>query len=78
MLRDQTQPPWAWYQYMKLQEATESVLKATNSVEPFKPTTEHSLQLATPQGNVVQLAAAKSQRDKARSRHDTETPQMPM
>jgi hypothetical protein len=31
------EPPWAWYQYMKLREAADAILQGMNAV-----TTEHS------------------------------------
>ncbi|MGA9561649.1 MAG: hypothetical protein WBR32_11465 [Pseudolabrys sp.] len=31
-----TEPPWSWYQYMKLREATESILAGMDVAQPME------------------------------------------
>lgn len=68
------EPPWAWYQYMKLIETCDAILASMNVTVK----TASSQQSGPPQGNVIPLAGAKSHRDTAQPRPDNEHPQMPM
>jgi hypothetical protein len=48
------EPPWAWYQYMKLIESVNAILAGMAAT-----TTESSPQLAEHQGKLIQLKAAR-------------------
>lgn len=52
-----SEPPWAWYQHMKLVDAVNAIL------EGIAATTEHSQQSAPHSGRHLQLVGAKSQQD---------------
>lgn len=69
-----SEPPWAWYQYMKLIEATESIMKGMDSAIA----TVNLPRLVSQEGNVFQLADSKSQQDSARCRQADEQPRLPM
>ena len=68
------EPPWAWYQYMKLIETCDAIL-AGNAVVIE---TENLQQLEQHSDNVIQLKAAKHLRDDAQPHQDEDAPQMPM
>lgn len=68
------EPPWAWYQYMKLIETCDAILAGQSVVTQ----TASSQQSEPPQGNVIPLTDSKSRRGAAQRRQDNETPQMPM
>jgi hypothetical protein len=57
------EPPWAWYQYMKLTETLDAILAGQASI-----TTESSPQAAQPAGAHLRLVASTYQPDSAR--HD--------
>lgn len=68
------EPPWAWYQYMKLIETCDAILAGMNAV-----TQTASLQRSGPrQGNVIPLKGSTHQQGTSQSHHDDEHPQMPM
>lgn len=68
-----SEPPWAWYQYMKLIESVNAILAGMAAT-----TTENSLRLEERSGKLIQLKAAKSQRGTApRHREETNVP-LPM
>jgi hypothetical protein len=72
-----SEPPWAWYQYMKLIETAESILGGMNSTLNIIP--KENLPLtAKPQGNVHQLAAGKRRIDTSQPHLGNLEPQMPM
>jgi len=67
------EPPWAWYQYMKLVEAITAIQSGMATT-----TTESSLQLEARQGKLIQLKAAKCSQDSAQPHPDTATIPLPM
>lgn len=67
------EPPWAWYQYMKLRETVESILAGMDVV-----TTESSPQSAEHPGKHLRLVDSTGQQDSVR-RHPPGLPtQLPM
>ena len=40
MLAAGTEPPWSWYQYMKLREASESILAGMDVAQPAEDSQE--------------------------------------
>lgn len=67
------QPPWAWFQYMKLQEVTESILKGMGA-----STAVDLPSLGERQGTYLRLAADSSRPENALRRPERiETP-LPM
>jgi hypothetical protein len=56
-----SEPPWAWYQYMKLIESIDAIVGGMESVV----TTDDSPQLESRSGKVIQLADAKCRRGTA-------------
>ena len=67
------EPPWAWYQYMKLVETVDAILAGMSAT-----TTESSLRLVQRQGKLIQLGAAKCSQDTSQPHHVAELVQMPM
>lgn len=59
-----SEPPWAWYQYMKLRETLDAILGGMDSVSP----TGNLLESASHPENGLRLVASKSRRDAARRR----------
>jgi hypothetical protein len=45
MLAAGTEPPWSWYQYMKLREASESILAGMDMAQPAEDSQESALHL---------------------------------
>jgi hypothetical protein len=68
------EPPWAWYQYMKLIETLEAILSAKKATV----TRENSQQSDQHSGSFLRLVDSKSQPDTFPPRPNTEKPQMPM
>ena len=68
------EPPWAWYQYMKLIETCDTILASMNATVK----TASLQQSESRPGNVIQLAGSTSRQDAAPHHPDSETPQMPM
>jgi len=68
-----SEPPWAWYQYMKLIESIDAILEGMAST-----TTENSQQSASHPGRLLQLVEAKSPRDTVRRHRDIHKVRMPM
>ncbi len=69
------EPPWAWYQYMKLREALEAILAGTDAVTPQ---TANSPQEAPHRGTHLRLVGATCSPDTAQ-RHPAEEPvRLPM
>jgi hypothetical protein len=54
------EPPWAWYQYMKLREALEAIMSGT---EATMPQMESSPQSEGPAGTGLRLVASNTQKD---------------
>ena len=71
------EPPWAWYQYMKLIETVEAIQEGMASTKA-SATKENSLQLVRQQGNVLQLTGSTSQQDNSLSHQGTKNVLMPM
>jgi hypothetical protein len=71
------EPPWAWYQYMKLRETLDAILAGqASTVEGV--TTENSPQLAERPERHLRLVASTCQPDKPQP-HQVGVPvQMPM
>lgn len=67
------EPPWAWYQYMKLIEAISSIQAGTHAT-----TTDNSLRVAERQGKVIQLGVANCSPENAQSHPSEEQVQLPM
>ena len=57
------EPPWAWFQYMKLRETLDSILAGMDSV-----TTENSQQSVPHQGTHLRLVAETDPQDSASHR----------
>lgn len=69
------EPPWAWFQYMKLIETLDAILNSQASVI----TKESSQQLASHQAIHLRLVVAKHQRDTVQSHPGPfELPLLPM
>jgi len=67
------EPPWAWYQYMKLRETLDAILAG------MSVTTTESLQQSAPhQEKHLRLVDSTYQRDTAQHRPSDETVKMPM
>ena len=67
------EPPWAWYQYMKLMEAADAILAGMGAI-----TTENSQQSDQPRERHLRLVGATDQQDTVQP-HRVETPvQLPM
>jgi len=68
-----SEPPWAWYQYMKLTEAVDAILQGMNAT-----TTANLPQSAGREGKRLQLVEAKSRQDTAQLHHVEPKVRMPM
>jgi hypothetical protein len=55
-----TEPPWAWYQYMKLREALEAIM---SGMEATMLQMESSPQSEVPLGSGLRLVASNTQTD---------------
>lgn len=62
-IASQQEPPWAWYQYMKLRETLDSLLAGMDCV-----TTESSQQSADQSGTHLRLVAPNDPQETAQSR----------
>lgn len=67
------EPPWAWYQYMKLIETLETIIESRATIQ-----TDCSPQSDQLQATDLQLVDSKYQQDKPQRRREDVTPQMPM
>jgi hypothetical protein len=67
------EPPWAWYQYMKLIETTEAILAAQNAVK-----TECSPQLDARSETRLRLVAEADQPGTAQRHPNQPLVQLPM
>lgn len=56
------EPPWAWYQYMKLRETLEAIL---TGLEATSPQTESSPQSEAPSAGGLRLVVSNTQADSA-------------
>ena len=73
-LQGGSEPPWSWYQYMKLVEACDAILAGMDATV----TMENSPQSETQQGVHLRLVDATYQRDSAQCRLADSPVQMPM
>ena len=67
------EPPWAWYQYMKLRETLDAILQGMATT-----TTESSLQSAEHPGAHLLLVGSTDPQDSAQPHHVGLPTQMPM
>lgn len=67
------EPPWAWFQYMKLRETLDAILAGMAAV-----TTESSPQSAPRPGAHLRLVDSTCQRDSAQPHHVGLSVRMPM
>lgn len=68
------EPPWAWYQYMKLIEAADTILAGIECITP-KASSQQSEQN---QGTHLRLVDSTYQPNNAQLRQDSEQIPMPM
>ncbi len=71
------EPPWAWYQYMKLRETLDAILAGQAATAAFNPT-ESSPQLAERPERHLRLVGEANQQDISQSRHAGLPLQLPM
>ncbi len=71
------EPPWAWYQYMKLRETLDAILAGQASTVEGA-TTESLPQLAEHPETHLRLVASTCQPDTPQRHHVGEPVQMPM
>jgi hypothetical protein len=69
------EPPWAWYQYMKLRETLDALLAGMDAV---MPQTESSPREVPRQGKHLRLVGPTSPQDSAQRHPSGEPVQMPM
>ena len=69
------EPPWAWYQYMKLRETLDAILGGMDAV---KPQTESSPREAQHPGKHLRLVGANYPQDTAQSHQSDEPVLLPM
>ena len=62
-----SEPPWAWYQYMKLRETLDAILGGMDAVT----TTASSQRSASHPGGLLRLVGSNSRQDIAPLRRDT-------
>ncbi len=67
------EPPWSWYQYMKLRETLDAILAGLAAVKP-----QDSPQSAPHPESGLRLVASKSQQDIAQHRRAEPPVQLPM
>jgi hypothetical protein len=68
-----SEPPWAWYQYMKLVEAINAIQSGMAAT-----TMESSLQPAERSGKLIQLKVTTGPQDNARPHPDIAKVPLPM
>ena len=71
-LQGGSEPPWAWYQYMKLVEAVTAILDGMDA------TRENSPQSGLPPDAHLRLVESTDQPDVALPRPDQPKPRLPM
>ncbi|MCY4555626.1 MAG: hypothetical protein OXF79_04460 [Chloroflexi bacterium] len=72
-LQGGSEPPWAWYQYMKLNETIDAILAGMEA-----KTTESSQQSAQRPGTHLRLVEGSDQQDTSPHRHDHVPVPLPM
>ena len=73
-LKHGDEPPWAWFQYMKLVEITESTLESLDAVIPLEDSPVSDL----PPEKRLQLVATTDPQDIVRLHRDDSEPVLPM
>ena len=73
-LQGGAEPPWAWYQYMKLTETIDAILAGMAVVSP----TANLQESAKRQGTSLRLVDSTFQPETAPPHRDIEKPQLPM
>jgi hypothetical protein len=68
------EPPWAWYQYMKLREALDAILGGMDATQ----STVDSQGSAIRRGGGLRLVGAVDPRETARSHSDVQAISLPM
>jgi hypothetical protein len=68
-----TEPPWAWYQYMKLLETTEAIIQSLDST-----TTADSQRPAGRPGSALRLVDSNAPQHGAQSRPPDASVRLPM
>jgi hypothetical protein len=68
-----SEPPWAWYQYMKLIESIDAILDGMSAT-----ITENSQRLALRPGKLLRLVDAKSPQDTSQRHPSGSKIRMPM
>jgi hypothetical protein len=74
-LATQQEPPWAWYQYMKLRETLDAILAAQTAITrqtADSPGSEHN------RGTHLRLVGEASSQDTPQSRPEDQPVQLPM
>ena len=71
------EPPWAWYQYMKLRETLDAILAGQAATAVFSPT-ESSPQLAERPERHLRLVGEANQQETSQPRHAGLPIQLPM
>jgi hypothetical protein len=73
------QPPWAWYQYMKLQETLDAIIAGMSSwVTPEESTKESLQQSEQRQGKHLRLVADTCSKDTSQPRPADTAVTLPM
>jgi hypothetical protein len=72
-IQEGSQPPWAWYQYMKLVESIDAILISMQATK-----TENLPQSAEREEKLLRLVGAKCRPNTAQRRHDKIPVRMPM
>lgn len=65
------EPPWAWFQYMKLRETLDQILAGMNSVTSLP-------QSASPAGGHIRIVASTDRQDSVQRRHADARIPLPM
>jgi hypothetical protein len=68
------EPPWSWYQHMKLREALDAILAGMDAITPR---TENSPQEVPRPGTQFRLVGATFSQDTVRH-HPSDEPELPM
>ena len=68
------EPPWSWYQHMKLREAIESILAGMDATQPMA----NSPGSARRQGTCLRLVGEADRPDTAQPHQENETLPLPM
>ena len=71
-LQGESEPPWAWYQYMKLIEVTDAILEGMASATERLQRSELHREMP------LRLVADSDQQDTSQSRPSDEKPPLPM